>query len=147
MTASHQIATLLEVLHGIVTLICTTGGYWVPSHYLPLYLLCLPYLLLDWHDRDRRCNLTHIANHIRHQGNLEETAEAPDFVQKVLHRLGIHASREEATRWLTLVIVVAWVVGFWRFTYIHKIRVFPHTMSLVVAVFFIGIWFVSQFIP
>ena len=43
---------ILDIFHILVTLFLAVGGYVLPTKYVPIYLLCTPYLVIDWNDMD-----------------------------------------------------------------------------------------------
>ena len=49
---------IIELFHLLLALFLMIGGYIIPKQYIPIYLLCTPYLVIDWIDTDVICWLT-----------------------------------------------------------------------------------------
>ena len=56
---------ILEMFHVVVAVFLIIGGYVIPNKYIPVFLLCSPYLVIDWNDTDGFCWITKLRNMIK----------------------------------------------------------------------------------
>ena len=141
------LAKFLEVIHVGVSVLSLTGGYWIPRQYLAIYVTLMMYLFIDWHDRDRHCNLTYFTNRIRLGKAVTSSSDGgPGFIQATLAKMGLDVSRRTLDRSLSVIVVVTWLVAYLRLVNLYKIRLFPNRGSVIVVTIFILCWLVSQFI-
>ena len=59
--------TSLDMIHICIFIYLSIGGYFIPKQYLPVYLLSLPYIIIDWNDRDKLCWMTKLRNMIHYE--------------------------------------------------------------------------------
>ena len=58
---------ILEFIHLIILFYLSLGGYFIPTQYIPVYLLSLPYIVIDWNDRDGICWVTKLTNMVKYR--------------------------------------------------------------------------------
>ena len=82
---------ILEFVHLLLAIFLMTGGYIIPNKYIPLYLLCTPYLVIDWNDTDGSCWITKLRNMIKYKSiypKIENELEN-NFLNSLVRKLGI----------------------------------------------------------
>ena len=57
---------LLEIIHLIILFYLSLGGYFIPIQYIPVFLLSLPYIVIDWNDKDGLCWITKLTNMVKY---------------------------------------------------------------------------------
>ena len=88
--------TSLDMIHICIFIYLSIGGYFIPKQYLPVYLLSLPYIIIDWNDRDKLCWMTKLRNMIHY----EEIDPKPkedienNFVNGLLRKQGINIDQK-----------------------------------------------------
>lgn len=141
------LAKFLEFIHVALSVVSLTGGYWIPRQYLAIYVTLMMYLFIDWHDADRHCNLTYFTNRIRLGKEVASGQDGgPGFIQSILRKIGVNVSRRDLDRWLSIIVVLSWLVAYLRLVKLYKIRIFPNLGSVVVVTISVLAWLVSQFI-
>ena len=57
----------IESIHLLISFYLLLGGYVIPNKYLPVYLLSIPYIIIDWNDKDGLCWITKLTNMIKYK--------------------------------------------------------------------------------
>ena len=84
------------MIHICIFIYLSIGGYFIPKQYLPIFLLSLPYIIIDWNDRDKLCWMTKLRNMIHY----EEIDPKPkedienNFVNGLLRKQGINIDQK-----------------------------------------------------
>lgn len=136
------IVQLLGVLHLVVFFGAILGGYFIPTEYLPAYLLFAPFLIMDWNDTDGRCYLTRLTHYIQHDKDME-TGDI-EFTSSLLKSFGFEVDKKNIDTGLLNAIMFSWFAGMYRFVKHNKITVVPNKQTkLLIQVVIIG-WILSN---
>ena len=90
---------LLEIIHLIILFYLSLGGYFIPIQYIPVFLLSLPYIVIDWNDKDGLCWITKLTNMVKYgdiNPEVEDEVET-SFIRKWLSKLGITIDKQKLT--------------------------------------------------
>lgn len=125
--------SIIEIIHLIIFFYIGLGGYLIPIKYLPIFLLTLPYNIIDWNDRDKLCWITKLTNMIKYK-SLNPVVQSENenyFVQDTLNKFGIHISSDTLTYILYVFNILSWCVGFIRLLREYKITIFPNRITQI----------------
>jgi hypothetical protein len=115
MNAAADAIRLLHYLMFVVVL----GGPFLPTKYLPYYMLFILFIFLDWNDLDGMCILTKLEHYFRH-GSWETTSPVeggPEFFRPIVESLGFTLSRSEADRLNNFIFLLCWGTAFVRYVW------------------------------
>ena len=115
---------LLEFLHLIILFYLSLGGYFIPTQYIPVYLLSLPYIVIDWNDKDGLCWVTKLTNMIKYRDINPEVEDDTEnsFTRKVLKNLGITVNDKTLTFLLYIIFITSWFYAYNRLMNKYKIN-------------------------
>jgi len=134
----------LEMIHLGIALLLTIGGYFLSNKYLPIYLLSLPYIVIDWNDTDKVCWLTKLNQMIQYKTlNPEVNDEIENsFLNGLMRQQGIVIEDDTFTFLLYVIFIASWLYGFYRLTKQYKIKMFPNKYVKNLSYFMIIGWIV-----
>ena len=58
---------IIEIIHLLIFFYLSIGGYVISEKYIPVYLLTIPYIIIDWNDKDGLCWITKLNNMIKYK--------------------------------------------------------------------------------
>ena len=124
----NLILKLIELIHLLVSVFLAIGGYIIPKKYIPIYLLSLPYIVIDWNDIDNTCWLTKLYNRIQNESN-EKINNENDFLYTIAQRYGINMKQNTFTFILYVILISNWLYAYYRFMNQYKIKLFPNDFT------------------
>ena len=127
----EAVAYILDVFHILASIFLAIGGYILPTRYIPVFLLCTPYLVIDWNDTDTACWITKLRNMIRYESiHPRVDNEIQDkFIYGLVHRrLGITIEYNTFTFILYIVLFASWLYAYCRLMKKYNIKLFPNTI-------------------
>ena len=127
---------IIELIHILVSFFLSIGGYIIPNKYIPLYLLVLPYIVIDWNDIDKHCWLTKLSTMVGYNDN------NTGFLYKLSREYGINIDENNFTFILYIILIVNWLYAYYRLINIYKIKLFPNILSKFMTYFFIISWII-----
>lgn len=127
---------IIELIHILVSFFLSIGGYIIPNKYIPLYLLVLPYIVIDWNDIDKHCWLTKLSTMIGYNDN------NTGFLYKLSRGYGINIDENNFTFILYIILIVNWLYAYYRLINIYKIKLFPNNLSKFMIYFLIIPWII-----
>ena len=127
---------IIELIHILVSFFLSIGGYIIPNKYIPLYLLVLPYIVIDWNDIDKHCWLTKLSTMIGYNDN------NIGFLYKLSREYGINIDENNFTFILYIILIVNWLYAYYRLINIYKIKLFPNDLSKFMTYFSIISWII-----
>ena len=129
--------TFIELIHLLISLFLSVGGYIIPKEYIPIYLLALPYLVIDWNDTDGMCWLTKFRHMIKYEA-IDETEKS--FLYSIARRYGI-TMKPNTFRFLLYIILIAnWLYAYNRLMNQYKIQLFPNDFTRYIVYFLVLGW-------
>ena len=139
---------LLESIHLLIVFYSLFGGYFVPSKYVPVYLLSLPYIIIDWNDKDGLCWLTKLNNMIKYRTLNPVTQEENEnyFIKDTLEKIGITVEAKKLTFILYLLVILSWLYAYSRLMKQYKVQLFPNNYTKQVVTFMIFCWLVVTYV-
>ena len=139
---------LLEFLHLIILFYLSLGGYFIPTQYIPVYLLSLPYIVIDWNDKDGLCWVTKLTNMIKYRDINPEVEDDTEnsFTRKVLKNLGITVNDKTLTFLLYIIFITSWFYAYNRLMNKYKIKIFPDDMTRYISYTFVLFWLIITYI-
>ena len=139
---------LLESIHLLISFCVLLGGYFIPSQYIPVYLLSLPYIIIDWNDNDGLCWLTKLNNMIKYRtlNPVTQDENENNFIKDTLEKIGIIVEVKKLTFILYLLIILSWLYAYSRLMKQYKIQLFPNKYTKQVATFMISGWLVVTYV-
>ena len=139
---------ILESIHLLISFYPLLGGYFIPSQYIPVYLLSLPYIIIDWNDNDGLCWLTKLNNMIKYQtlNPVTQDENENNFIKDTLGKIGIIVEVKKLTFILYLLIILSWLYAYSRLMKQYKIQLFPNKYTKQVATFMISGWLVVTYV-
>ena len=139
---------LLEFLHLIILFYLSLGGYFIPTQYIPVYLLSLPYIVIDWNDKDGLCWVTKLTNMIKYRDINPEVEDDTEnsFTRKVLKNLGITVNDKTLTFLLYIIFITSWFYAYNRLMNKYKIKIFPDDMTRYISYTFVLSWLIITYI-
>ena len=139
---------LLEFLHLIILFYLSLGGYFIPTQYIPVYLLSLPYIVIDWNDKDGLCWVTKLTNMIKYRDINPEVEDDTEnsFTRKVLKNLGITVNDKTLTFLLYIIFITSWFYAYNRLMKKYKIKLFPDDMTRYISYTSVMLWLIITYI-
>lgn len=139
---------LLEFLHLIILFYLSLGGYFIPTQYIPVYLLSLPYIVIDWNDKDGLCWVTKLTNMIKYRDINPEVEDDTEnsFTRKVLKNLGITVNDKTLTFLLYIIFTTSWFYAYNRLMNKYKIKIFPDDMTRYISYTSVMLWLIITYI-
>ena len=106
----------LEMFHLVIAVFLIIGGYVIPNKYIPVFLLCSPYLVIDWNDTDGSCWITQLRNMIKYKSIHPEVENELEnsFLNSLVHKLGITIPNKTFTFILYILIFTSWFYAYLR---------------------------------
>ena len=139
---------LLEIIHLIILFYLSLGGYFIPTQYIPVYLLSLPYIVIDWNDKDGLCWITKLTNMLKYRDinpDVEDDIEN-SFTRKWLSKLGITIDKQRLTFLLYSILTIGWFYAYNRLMKKYKIKLFPDDMTRYISYTFVLFWLIITYI-
>ena len=126
---------ILEFMHLIILFYLSLGGYFIPTQYIPVYLLSLPYIVIDWNDKDGLCWVTKLTNMIKYRDINPEVEDDTEnsFTRKILKNLGITVNDKTLTFLLYIIFITSWFYAYNRLMNKYKIKIFPDDMTRYIS--------------
>ena len=116
----ETVVHILDIFHILVTVFLAVGGYVLPTRYVPMYLLCAPYLVIDWNDTDAACWITKLRNMIRYKSidpdikdEIESVKRDVDSIKYRKHKLKL-VCMNDITPKVYDEKFRGWMFTFWR---------------------------------
>ena len=133
--------TIVESIHLLAVFYLLLGGYFIPKNYLPVYLLSIPYIVIDWNDKDGLCWLTKLNNMIKYETlNPKTTDKEDNFLHGLLQAQGIMIDYKTFNSLLYVVFISSWGYAYYRVCKKYKINVFTNDMIKILTSLFIVGW-------
>ena len=135
---------IVELFHLLFAIILIMGGYIIPYRYIPVYLLFLPYIVIDWNDKDGLCWLTKLRNMIKYESIYPKVKDENEnnFIYNIVHKFGITMKYERFTFILYVGFIASWLYAYFRLMSHFKIDVLPNNMTKYMVFFLIIGWIV-----
>ena len=133
---------IIELFHLLLALFLMIGGYIIPKQYIPIYLLCTPYLVIDWNDTDGICWLTKLRNMIKYKSldpKIKDKIE-DHFLNSLDRKMGIIIKDKTFTFILYILIFTSWLYAYIRLTNQFKIKIIPNDLTKYIIYFMIIGW-------
>ena len=133
---------ILEFFHLLLAIFLMTGGYIIPNKYIPLFLLCTPYLVIDWNDTDGSCWITKLRNMIKYKSiypKIENELEN-NFLNSLVHKLGITIKPKTFTFILYILLFASWFYAYIRLINKYNIKILPNDITKYIVYFMIILW-------
>ena len=121
-----------------------TGGYIIPNKYIPIYLLCTSYIILDWNDTDGSCWITKLRNMVKYNSiypKVESDLEN-NFLNSLVRKLGINIKSNTFTFILYILILSSWFYAYNRLMKQYKIKLIPNKITEYIVYFMIVSWII-----
>ena len=83
---------MLEMFHLVIAVFLVIGGYVIPNKYIPIYLLCTPYLVIDWNDTDGSCWLTKLRNMVKYKSLDPKIKDKIETLAEIMQKSGFYTS-------------------------------------------------------
>lgn len=135
---------LVYYIHLGLVLVLIVGGFILPVHHLPYYILFILLVFLDWNDMDGMCILTKIEYYLRHGVWIHDisTYEPPKdrqedstfFRRSIESVFPIKLNDDYATRINYLLFLIPTIVAlmrYWRYTHTIKDEGIRHTTKRI----------------
>ena len=131
----------IDFLHIMIAIFLAVGGYLIPIKYLPIYFLCLPFIIIDWNDKDGLCWITKLNNMIKQETLHPKTTDKEDnFLNGILQAQGIMIDYKTFDFLLYVVFISSWGYAYYRLCKKYKINVFTNDMVKIITTLFIVGW-------
>lgn len=133
---------LIELLHIIISIFYAVGVFFIDDKYLPIYLVSLPCIIIDWNDKDKLCWLTQLRNMIKYKSlnpPLKDKNEGK-FIYNTTRKLGLNIDYKHFHFILYIILVINWLWGYYRLVNTKKIKIFPNNISKYIVGFLIIGW-------
>ena len=133
---------ILEIFHLLLAIFLMTGGYIIPNKYIPLFLLCTPYLVIDWNDTDGSCWITKLRNMIKYKSIYPKVKNELEnnFLNSLVHKLGITIKPKTFTFILYILIFASWFYAYIRLINKYNIKILPNDITKYIVYFMIILW-------
>ena len=115
---SVLLANITRWIH-LLMFVVVIGGPFLPTRYLPYYILFIFIILLDWNDWDGMCILTKIEHYFR-TGRWDSRSPiegGPEFFRPMLQMFGISLNRIEADRLNNAIFITCSMIAFIRYVW------------------------------
>ena len=122
---------IIELFHLLLALFLMIGGYIIPKQYIPIYLLCTPYLVIDWNDTDGICWLTKLRNMIKYKSldpKIKDKIE-DHFLNSLVRKMGIIIKIKTFTFILYILLFASWLYAYFRFMNQYKVKIIPNELT------------------
>ena len=136
------IINILDLFHLLLAFFLMTGGYIIPNKYIPLFLLCTPYLVIDWNDTDGSCWITKLRNMIKYKSIYPKVKNELEnnFLNSLVRKLGITIKSKTFTFILYILIFASWFYAYIRLTNQYNIKILPNDITKYIVYFMIISW-------
>jgi len=138
---------LIDIIHIMIAIFLLVGGYIIPTKYIPVYLLILPYIVIDWNDRDGLCWVTKLGQMIKYKTLTPDPDNSMEdqFLNNILRRNGVYINNKEFTFILMVIIIASWGYAYYRFTKEYNITIIPDKLVQYIVMFVIVGWTVVTY--
>ena len=135
---------MLEMFHLVIAVFLVIGGYVIPNKYIPIYLLCTPYLVIDWNDTDGTCWITKLRNMIKYKSIHPEVENELEnnFLNSLVHKLGITIPNKTFTFILYILIFTSWFYAYLRLMKQYHIKLIPNKRTQYIVYCMILSWII-----
>ena len=133
---------MVEMVHLLIAIFLMVGGYILPKKYIPIFLLCTQYLVIDWNDTNGSCWLTKLRNMIQY-GSLDPEVDDEmenEFLNNIMRKNNIIIKTKTFTFLLYLIIYASWLYAYSRLIHQYKIKIFINKYIQYGAIFMITGW-------
>ena len=139
---------LIESIHLLISFYLLLGGYFIPNKYLPVYLLSIPYIIIDWNDKDGLCWLTKLNNMIKYKTLNPEVKEEIEnyFIKNTLQKIGIIIESKTLTFTLYVLFLLSWFYAYTRLMKQYKIKLFPNEVTRYTVYSMVIGWLVITYV-
>ena len=120
----------------------------IPNKYLPVYLLSIPYIIIDWNDKDGLCWLTKLNNMIKYKTINPEVKEEIEnyFIKNTLQKIGIIIESKTLTFTLYVLFLLSWFYAYTRLMKQYKIKLFPNEVTRYTVYSMVIGWLVITYV-
>ena len=134
--------TFIELIHLLISLFLSVGGYIIPKEYIPIYLLSLPYIVIDWNDTDGSCWITKLRNMIKYKSIHPEVEDELEnsFLNSLVRKFGIVIPDKTFTFILYILIFTSWFYAYTRLMKQYHIKLIPNKVTQYLVWFMIFSW-------
>lgn len=132
---SDIIHTQLVIYHVLIALITILGGYFISIHYIPLYLIILPFMFLDWNDIGYKCFFTLLTNSVKKNNNNNN-----EFIPDLFKKLNLKIKSYYINIILSFLVFLSWLIGYIRLINYYDIKLFPNNYSKIFLIIFLIFW-------
>ena len=138
----------IESIHLLISFYLLLGGYFIPNKYLPVYLLSIPYIIIDWNDKDGLCWLTKLNNMIKYKTLNPEVKEEIEnyFIKNTLQKIGIIIESKTLTFTLYVLFLLSWFYAYTRLMKQYKIKLFPNEVTRYTVYSMVIGWLVITYV-
>ena len=138
----------IESIHLLISFYLLLGGYVIPNKYLPVYLLSIPYIIIDWNDKDGLCWLTKLNNMIKYKTINPEVKEEIEnyFIKNTLQKIGIIIESKTLTFTLYVLFLLSWFYAYTRLMKQYKIKLFPNEVTRYTVYSMVIGWLVITYV-
>ena len=133
---------IIELFHILLALFLMIGGYIIPKQYIPIYLLCTPYLVIDWNDTDGSCWLTKLRNMVKYKSIYPKIKDEIEdhFLNSLVRKISIIIKIKTFTFILYILIFASWLYAYFRLMNQYKIKIIPNDITKYIVYFMIIGW-------
>ena len=133
---------ILEMFHLVVAVFLIIGGYVIPNKYIPVFLLCSPYLVIDWNDTDGSCWITRLRNMVKYKSIHPEVEDELEnsFLNSLVRKSGITISDKTFTFILYILIFTSWFYAYTRLMKQYHIKRIPNKVTQYIVWFMVFSW-------
>ena len=133
---------IIEIIHLLIFFYLSIGGYIISEKYIPVYLLTIPYIIIDWNDKDEICWVTKLNNMIKYKtfNPIVQEENENHFIKTQLEKIGVYMEEKTVTFMLYILFIVSWLFAYSRLTKKHNIKVFPNEITKRIVYFLILAW-------
>ena len=139
---SELIHNYLIITHILITLITILGGYFINIKYIPVYLLLLPFIFLDWNDIGYKCFITLLTNAVSNDNNNNKEF-VPDLLKKV--NINIDVKNYNINTMFAFFMLLSWLIGYIRLLNYYNITLFPNKYLIIFVMSVFIFWLLVIF--
>ncbi len=139
---------IIEIIHLLIFFYLSVGGYIISEKYIPVYLLTIIYIIIDWNDKDGLCWITKLNNMIKYKSfnPIIQEENENNFIKTQLEKIGVYMEAKKITFILYILFIVSWLVAYSRLIKKYKIKVFPNKITQSIVYFFVLSWIIVTYL-
>ena len=139
---------IIEIIHLLIFFYLSVGGYIISEKYIPVYLLTIIYIIIDWNDKDGLCWITKLNNMIKYKSfnPIIQEENENNFIKTQLEKIGVYMEAKKITFILYILFIVSWLVAYSRLIKKYNIKVFPNKITQNIVYFFILSWILVTYL-